>query len=975
MNSRRIYNIRCTDSFVDVLARRFLQEYANNAEELSNVLFLLPNRRACRELADAFVRANAMVPTILPQMVPIADAQEDEILLSGQGDLARQLPPAVSASERLLRLTKQILQHDERLGVKQISSSQAYELAQNLAKLLDEAIQHNLSLDKLDTLLENSLSYAEHWQRTLNLLTVIREIWPQELQKQQKIDSVERQKQLLAAELEYWRQTKTTQRIVVAGTTAAFPQLKELVRTVSDLPNGEVWLYGLDTYLSDADWQQVGVSHPQYELKELLDYLHISRTEVQNVTPLTKTEIFVSECMRPASTTDKWSILSSSDKLQAFSPNIKIVAAEDMRQEALAIALIIRHTLETPDKTAALITSDRNLARRVVSELKRWNIVADDSAGQPLSLTPIGTYLRLIADVLENGFSEISRLNLLKHPLTSCGLEKQQCNKLARRIELYWRGSRKMQDGFGEKEKNLLENLRLRLQPLSDLYAKNKVSLKDLLMAHIAVAESLADTPEKSGDKIIWRKDDGQTAADFVAEQIANAEILNTVTPREYGNLLTKMLQTQNVRVRYGMHPRVKILGPIEARLTQFDVTIIGEANEGFWPQQPPADMWMSRQMRVAFGLPDSERSVGVSAADFAHLLCAPKVYITRAERADGTPTTKSRWLLRLEAVLTALLGQNEKKYDFYDCYYEALAKFGERAQKVTGISAPMPCPPLQMRPLKLSASNVNFLLRDPYTVFAKYILQLYPLDKLDRNFDRRDYGNFVHRTIELFNRQYGAQMPQNAKDELLRIGAEQFEQAHVPTEVRVFWWPKFEQTTDWLLKVEQQYRVGIKEIYNEVEGQMKLPLSDGREFIITGKADRIDVTDSGAINIIDYKTGSSGYPNSQKDFKLGYEPQLPVEALIALNGGYKDLSVFSNIGSLQFWKLGSATMSLNEEDSTNAVKITKANLEQRLQEYYQATPPAPYVYKPDGNAQKYSDYEHLARYLEWGIKEEGEVL
>ena len=286
-----------------------------------------------------------------------------------------------------------------------------------------------------------------------------------------------------------------------------------------------------------------------------------------------------------------------------------------------------------------------------------------------------------------------------------------------------------------------------------------------------------------------------------------------------------------------------------------------------------------------------------------------------------------------------------------------------------------MPCPPLQMRPLKLSASNINFLLRDPYTVFAKYILQLYPLDKLDRNFDRRDYGNLVHKTIELFNRQYGAQMPQNAKDELLRIGAEQFEQAHVPTEVRVFWWPKFEQTTDWLLKTEQQYRVGIKEIYNEVEGQMKLPLSDGREFIITGKADRIDVTDSGAINIIDYKTGSSGYPNSQKDFKLGYEPQLPVEALIALNGGYKDLSVFSNIGSLQFWKLGSATMSLNEEDSTNAVKITKANLEQRLQEYYQATPLAPYVYKPDGNAQKYSDYEHLARYLEWGIKEEGEAL
>ncbi len=976
MNLRKIYNVRAADSFVDVLARHFLREYsASNADELSQVLFLLPNRRACRELADAFVRANGMVPTILPQMMPIADVEEDEILLTANGDLASRLPPAIGVQERLLYLTKQILQHDENLGVKNISPAQAYELAQNLAQLLDSSYQHNLSLDKLDTLLEDSLSYAEHWQRTLKLLTVIREIWPEALKKQNKVDAPVRRNLLLSAELDYWRSTKTNQRIVVAGTTAAFPLLKELVQTVADLPNGEVWLYGLDTYLTDADWQQINITHPQYELKELLDFLHVSREQVQNISAATSRENFVAECMRPASSTDAWRNLKQNTDLLSALSNIKIVSAEDMRQEATAIALIIRHTLEQPEKTAALITPDRNLARRVVSELKRWNIVADDSAGQPLSLTPIGIYLRLIVEVLENGFSEKSILTLLKHPFTACGMEKLHCNKLMRRIELYWRKSRKMSEGLGEDDKKLLEELHLRMQPLTELYAKNKVGLQDLLAAHITVAESLADTDEKSGDKIIWRKDDGRMAADFLNEQLINGSILTSISPREYGNLLTKMLQMQNVRVQYGMHPRVKILGPIEARLTQFDITIIGEANEGFWPQQPSTDMWMSRQMRVNFGLPEVERSVGVGAADFAHLLNAPQVYITRAERLDGTPTTKSRWLLRLETVMVALLGKEEKKYDYYDKKYAALARFAERAEEIKTITPPMPCPPLDMRPLKLSASNINYLLRDPYTIFAKYILQLYPLDELDRKFESRDYGNMVHKTIELFNNLYGAEMPLNAKEELLRIGAEQFDKAKVPTEIRVFWWPKFEQAVDWLLKTEEQYRVGIKEILSEVEGKMQLPLSDGRNFTISGKADRIDITDSGAINIIDYKTGSSGYPKSLQAFKFGYEPQLPVEALIALNGGYEKITSPLNIGAMHYWKLGKETMNLNETDSAKAIELTLGNIKQRLQEFYEQNPPASYVYKPDpASAPKYSDYEHLSRYLEWSVKDEGEA-
>ncbi len=975
MNGRRIFNVSAGDSFVDVLAQNFLAQYQNDqAEKLAQVLFLLPNRRACRDLADAFVRANGLVPTILPRMLPVAEAEEDEILLSGQGDLLKALPAAVGTTERLLFLTRQILRHDKILGVQAITPAQAYELAQNLAQFLDAVYQHDLSMDKLDLLSAEAQIYAEHWQRTLDLLAVIRQIWPQELARQNKIDMMQRRQQLLEAELTYWQQTKTTQRIVVAGITAAFPMLKKLVQTVLDLQNGEVWLYGLDRHLSAEDWQQVKVFHPQYELKELLDYLNFPRTAVQDIGEKSPREVLIAECMRPAPTTAVWRDLYNNQQLYKALHGLHFVECDDMRQEANAIALIMRHTLEQPEKTVALVTSNRNLARRVVAELKRWNITADDSAGQPLSLTPIGIYLRLIIEAVGSGLAEADCLALLKHPFTACGMAKAQCRKLARRIELYWRGSRKMADGLNEEEKNLVATLRQCLKPLTELYAQKSVSLAEMLTAHIHVSETLATSDEKSGDKIIWRQDAGQMAADFVNDILSSSTIFEAIAPHNYGQLLTKMLQTQNVRVRYGMHPRVKILGPIEARLTQFDVTIIGEVNEGFWPAQPPVDMWMSRQMRTTFGLPDMERNIGLAAADFAHLLNAKDVYLTRAVRLDGTPTAKSRWLLRLETVLTALFGKKEKIYDLYDRQYTAWAKFAERAEVVKPIKAPAPQPSVEKRPLKLSASNINALLRDPYTIFAKYILQLYPLDEPDRPFDRRDYGNMVHKTVELFNRQYGADFPANAKEELLRIGEELFNAARVPAEIRVFWWPKFEQTVDWLVTTEQAYRQNVTTIYNEIEGRMRWPLSDGREVIISGKADRIDVTSDGGLNIIDYKTGSSGYPQSMKEFQFGHVPQLPTEALIALNGGYEKIKSPVKIKSLRYWLLGKDCKELDEVASEQVIAITAANIKQRLHQFYEQIPPAPYVYKPDpSSTPKYSDYEHLARYQEWGICEDKE--
>ena len=964
---QNIYNISATEPFVDVLAERFLKEYADKPSELANVLFLLPTRRSVQNLIDAFVRQNGRIPTILPQIKPIADVQEDEVILTGNAEILAHLSPAIGAEDRDLILTKLIMGKSACFGSSQISLAQAYQLAQNLGGLMDTAYQENLDFSRLPDLV--SAEYATHWQETLKLLSIITENWPLILKEKGKIDVVDRRNKLLEEEMRVWQQSGTNQKIVIAGTTAAFPRLKQMVQTVLNLPNGEVYLAGLDTYLSEADWQKIDENHPQFELKELLEYLNISRYDVKTIgdMKLKPRECLTAECMRPAETSGSWRNLSRQPLPEEAWSGLHMVSCEDVRQEALAIALIMRQTLETPEKTVALITADRNLSRRVVSELKRWNIEADDSAGQPLSLTPIGIFLRLIMNVLENNYSQVSLLSLMKHPFCACGRSRGEFNQLVRYMELAWRRKK----ALSNEQEELLKNLRQRMSALQELFEQPVADMKALLTAHTRVAESLADTDVKTGDKIIWKKDAGQAAAKFISNFIEPANILGCIAPNDYSAFLTLMLSEQNVRKRYGMHRRIKILGLIEARLTKADVTIIGGMNEGIWPRLPSADMWMSRPMKQEFGMSSPERAIGVIASDFAQLLNSSEVYLTRAERVDGAPAKKSRWWLRLETVMAANFGQNKEETSaIQDKQFVALAKYMERAKELKPIKAPAPCPPVRMRPREISASNMETYMTDPYSIFAKYILGLRPLNELDAKADMRDYGNFVHKVLEEFNRRYeGGTYPSDAKQILLQIGQAEFDAGGFDEELQMFWWPRFEKTVNWIVRTEQIYRPRIEKIYNEVYGEKTYDGPAGA-WKITARADRLEKWEDNSLCVVDYKTGSLP-KNVNKLVRLGYKPQMPIEGLIAQSGGFTDVSAKS-IKFLRYWQMGVQEVILNEAESEEAINRVDQNIKQLIAAY--DNPNYPYWTKPNPKtAPEKTDYDHLSRYLEWAVKDDSE--
>lgn len=968
--AENIFNIAQSCSLVDVLAKKFSRIYADNPLELANVLFLLPNRRACVSLRDAFVRDNGLKPSILPQIVPIADADEDEIFLNGSAnsEVLRQLPPAIDNYERLFLFTRLIISKPAEYGLPEMTFAQAFALAQDLAKLMDVFYNEQLSFDGLKNLVPEQ--YAVHWQETLNFLQIISKYWPQILQERGLCDMVNRKNALLKAQAEIWQNNKPSGQVVAAGITALFPGLKQLLKTIKNLPNGEIYFYELDKQLEDEAWEQIDESHPQYELKQLLEFLQISRFEVKDaVKPHNAArERLVSEMMRPALSTLEWRSLSADSLPSEATENLHLITTEDMGQEASAIAVIMRDTLNTASKTAALVTTDRNLARRVAAELERWQIKIDDSAGKPLHLTPIGIYLRSILEVLEADFSDSSVLALLKSPFIRLNSDLASVRRRVRDYELALRtpaysGIKK------EIPEKLLQDvvlLKQTIRPLAELYANPQADFTALLQTHLQVAEALSGSKNGGGDKVLWRGDDGRKAAALFSKVLPQLKVLEQIDPKQYAAVLTRLMATETVRPLYGTHPRLKILGPIEARFNQYDVVIIGEVNEGVWPVLPSSDPWMSRPMKKDFGMPLPEKAIGVMAADFCQLMCAPEVYLTRAKRVTGTPMNKSRWLLRLETVLNAYGKEAETLLDYK---YTSLARLQDTPAVQDKIVVPAPKPPIESRPRRLSASWLERLICDPYSVFAAKILRLKQLDAPDKDLSFADYGNLIHGILEEFNTKFPQELPSDAREQLINIGLNKFQSAEISAELRAFWWPSFLKTVDWVLAQEAICRPDIKQIYNEVEGQMEFAAPAG-PFIAEARADRLNFNKDGSIDIIDYKTGSI---RSNKQVHAGYAPQLPIEGLIAASGGFSKNGrkiPTGKVNKLSYWRLGNKITEITETDKVLAQ--TRENLQKLISAFDFET--TPYLARPNPKyVPKYSEYDHLERIKEWATEEDDE--
>ncbi|WP_321394560.1 double-strand break repair protein AddB [Emcibacter sp.] len=995
-----LYTIPPRCSFVETLARGILDRYGRDPISLSDVLVLLPNRRAVRSLREAFLRLSGEKALLLPQMQPIGDVDEDELLMAsgaipaGLEDV--ELPPAVSSYQRQLLLMKIIRGWYRQRGKDIPEVAQCAILAGALGQFLDQVQTERLSFDDLKDLVP--ADYATHWQETLDFLQILTPEWPNLLKITGYMDGAERRNRLLEGLRDQWLSAPPAHPVIAAGSTGSIPATADLLELIARLPAGCVVLPGVDVMMDEESWDVIGPTHSQYSMKALLNKIGVDRQEIdlwlagENNEAGLPRERLLGEVMRPAETTDKWRSLDL--PLDLATKGLARLDLPGAREEAGVIALIMREVLETPEKTAALVTPDRQLARRVANEMQRWGILVDDSAGTPLFNTAPGLYLRLVAWMVAEEFAPVSLLAALKHPLMSAGMETGQFRRVVRRLEKsIFRGPRpqggldgidraigaKLAEGDSVRLQELRDwwrDVAVLMQPFAELFSKKELSFDDILVAHITLAENLAADETRSGAENLWKGDAGEAAAQLMEDLQLAAENMEDLSPEQYPALFEVFLGDVTVRPKYGQHPRLNIWGPLEARLQHADVMILAGLNEGSWPPEAAVDPWMSRPMRKDFGLPSLEQKIGLSAHDFVQACAAPHVILTRAEKVDGTPTVKSRWLARLDAIVPPDRFRDAEADKWLNWYYEL-----DHPAETIQIDPPRPVPPLDLRPRKLSVTAIQTWMRDPYSLYAKRILRLEPLDDLDADPGAIDKGVIIHQALEDFMIRYPDTLPADPLAELLVLGKQAFEHIIDRPTVQAFWWPRFCQIADWFVETEKQRRAeGYKTLATERRGEMTFALPGG-DFTLSAKADRIDARPDSTLSIIDYKTGQAA---TARQLHAGYAPQLPLEGLMVQNGAFEGLS--GTVSDLSYWQLrggeeSPAKVTSFNEQASRTSKMDVGEVIEKSREgllklvTYFDLPDSAYLSNPNPAQLGYGEYDHLARTREWHgrVKEDGE--
>lgn len=970
----RVYTIPAGVAFADALAAGIMTR-AGDPLALAAITILLPTRRAVRAMTDAFLRVNEGKALLLPRLLALADIDGD---FDGLG--TADIPAAIDPLERRLILARLIM---TRGGAFSVAPDQALRLAEALAELIDEVETEQVDFAKLADLAPEM--FASHWQQTLEFLRIVTEHWPAILDAQGVIDPARRRVLALAARASHWRARPPADTVIAAGFIAADPALADLIGAVARLPSGMVVLPGLDRDLLDNEgWDAIGPTHPQWGLKQLLERIAVVRGDVADWPSASTARPvrlhLLSAALRPAETTAAWREGAGIDP--AVCAGMAQIDCTTIGDEAEIIALAMRQSLEIPKRTAALVTPDRNLARRVAAALKRWGIAVDDSAGTPLGETPVGVWLKLVAEAAVDGFAPRPLLAMLKHPFAAAGGSPAAMRRRIRVLErLVLRGPRTASgidgirlaldqvpaENFAAEEEDKtalrlwLDDLAVRLAPFTGLLAAGSANLADLLTRHAEAAEALADAPEAAGGLRLWRGDDGEAAADLFARLAGPAGLnLSEIKPDRYPAVLAALMENVTVRPLYGVHPRLAIWGLIEARLQSADLTILGGLNEGTWPPLPGDEPWMSRPMRAAFGLPPLEARIGAATQDFALAAAGPEVLLTRAERVDGAPSVKARFLSRLETLLagSGLAIPNRKATS-----WRAWAEDIDRPADFMPWPRPEPRPPYRVRPRRLSVTAIEAWRRDPYTLYARRILRLRPLDPLDADPGAAERGQFVHDALDQFIKRNLRTLPDNALPDLLRAGRMAFAEAIGHPAVGAFWWPRFERVAAWFIDFEKARRNGgIFPLATEITGMLPVETA-GEDFLLTATADRIDRLPDGRLAIVDYKTGK---PPGARSVADGSAPQLPLEAAIAEHGKFPGIPAAA-VGELAYLRLGGGTVpgeflpALGKDAPDQAIADAWEQLVALIDLF--DDPEMPYRAMPI-----LGDYDHLARVQEWTL-------
>ncbi len=1003
------YNIPYGYNFAEELAKGLWQAYGDKPEILAQSLVFLPTSRSCQAVKDAFLRITDGKASLMPRLIPLAEPEEDDVILALPD--APYIKPAIPPLKRQILLT-QLISKTKGVQAKaeheKISFDQALRISSSLSQLLDDCHAFEIPLKKIKQLTEGE--YANHWEPILTFLDILFENWPLILEELDIQDAGARRAEILNLLSHAWVQNPPSYPIIAAAINRNIPSVQRFLKTLHHLPQSAVVFQGMEhiddnlwTYFlnEERSWfeDSIAQSSPFWVNAQLLKHMELTPKNLahwpcineQSPPPQSMASQFMAQSLRPPHCQDKTEPNWPCDVFD----NITLVECETSHDEAMVIAMMMRSQLENEGKTAALVTSDRSLAQKVRSQLRRWQLNINDSAGITLNQAPIGIYLNLTAQMIAENIRPRSLVAFLKHPFTRLGLSRDECRNLARHLDYYLRDLgniqgfqlimqhlQKKQDvlfGKGKQDEILdliiakLGELRLHMAPLTEKMSQYLTSAYELLYSHVEFCEWAATGHDNLGSDELWRQEAGESSSQLIRGLLQEFSGLPKINGTRWAEVFNIFLESKIIRpVKYS-HPRLFIWGMVESRIQQADLTIIGGFNESHWPQIPETGPWLNRPMRKQIGMSGIEEEIGLNAADFMNLATAPQVMITRARKEGGSPSLQSRWLSRMEAHLkNHHLPSLREKSSPWLAWLSKLSK-AEENPYLKLAHRPAPMPPLEARPKKLSVTRIEDLIKDSYSIYARKILNLYPLDKLEQDRGALEFGNLAHDIVEEFiahmQQELGSDgtLDQEHFLQLKQLAMEKLQALHLPSHQEDFWKRRLMRLCEWFFAQESKSRHLIEKTYLEITGQYQFSVNDSY-LTVTGKADRIDQLKDGRLRIIDYKTGSLPSIKSVVD---GRSPQMTLEAIMAEKGGFSAFKA-APISQLEYWPISGKTsakppspIKLDEEKYAHLLDDTE-NLLYTVIEYFDMSE-TPYFARPYGNKLKiFGQYDHLSRYGEW---------
>lgn len=544
---------------------------------------------------------------------------------------------------------------------------------------------------------------------------------------------------------------------------------------------------------------------------------------------------------------------------------VRLFGAANLEQEAQAIDVAIREWIVAGKNKIAVVVQDRLAARRARALLERAGVLVVDEEGWAFSTTSASTVLGRWLDAIASSYYHQDLLDLLKSPFVLSDWPSVRRKRAVFELERGVRAGSVIQglahyqpllsDIKDEEAAADVAEILGRLKQADDALGRRRRTLAEWLAALRMGLDVLGITPglvrDSAGSELIalLARRTVEIGADGARFAFA-----------EWRTWLNRELEAETYRDPAIVSP-VIFTGLAQSRMRDFDAVIVAGADAAHLPGRMRMGPFLNEPVRAELKLPTVHERTARERDDLALLLATvPAVLVTWQAEKDAESNLLSPFFARLQTFHELAYHDDLVDRSLAGRIAQAQIAIGESGVAARPQTAP-PAPPAgtALIPQKVSASGYASLMACPYQFYARHMLHLNELDEVSEALEKRDFGLLVHDILNRFHTQHPMLEEKERaalEADLSAISADVFAAALATNYLSRGWLVQWQilipHYLDWQAEREQQgWRWQAGEDFRE----RQVALADGRQVMLRGRLDRVDVKNDSSVAVLDYKT------------------------------------------------------------------------------------------------------------------------